>query len=132
MTFDDYVKDENSEKNFSDLQNFLDEEVFFNIPNAANFESANLQEAGLDGRLEISTATVDQGKMTLFFTTNTNDKLVRPFGGIPFRDALSMTTRLDDADGLLLHSSVNSWIIIPKEAIGDMLPSTLRSRTYRG
>ena len=110
-TNDDY------ERLFSALEGV---ELFFNVTATSG---AGKPGAGMT---PISTPLVDAGpglKAILFFTSNDNVNLKKPYAGITWKRALEMVLKMPQADGLIIQNINSSWVGIDKKKAKYLLDS---------
>lgn len=109
--------DEDYERLFSALE---DVELFFNVTAEGNNDSGGAKS------VPVSTPLVDAGpglKAVLFFTSNDNVNLKKPYAGITWQRALEMLVRMAHADGLIIQSADAKWIGIDKQRAQFLLSS---------
>ncbi|MEC4592950.1 MULTISPECIES: hypothetical protein [Nitrospirillum] len=131
MNLNDIVADSRSwEDGASVLENFLREEIFFNITNANEFPKGGLSDAVRDGKAHMATAKLPDGQMAIFYTSKEDHRIKPPFCGISLREALQMTLLNGGVEGLLLQSDGDAWIAVQKDVIRtlDLTKGQERSR----
>jgi ribosome-binding ATPase YchF (GTP1/OBG family) len=124
MTLNRYII-ENADKvqDSSFLQEFDQTEVFFTILESNKPLPNGPMQASEDTSLRIQTADLDIGKMVIYYTNKSDDRLSKEFGGMPLNRALKMVQEMRDVDGILLQSDEDAWFSADKQAINNVLRS---------
>jgi hypothetical protein len=124
MTLNRYII-ENADKvqDSSFLQEFDQTEVFFTILESNKPLPNGPMQASKDTSLRIQTADLDIGKMVIYYTNKSDDRLSKKFGGMPLNRALKMVQEMRDVDGILLQSDEDAWFSADKQAINNVLRS---------
>lgn len=121
MNLDSLIADNNNWKNGAGiLSQFLDTEVFFNILGADEKLKSGEMTVTNTNHLGMPTAKLENGEMAIFYTTNMDARLNKPFGGVSLQVALNMALANDDIDGILLQSNSSAWISISKIEIRNL------------
>jgi hypothetical protein len=97
-------------------------ELFFNVIPDKNLPSSGTVVSGKEKRIHVPLQSVGESlKAMVFYSTNSNPVLNKPFAGIPWERALAMVSNMPDADGLVIQGSSNAWVAINRDTINKLL-----------
>lgn len=68
-----------------------------------------------EGRQTLEAVTAGPLRCARFFTTRTHPLLGAPFGGIPWKAALTMLAKLPDVTGVMVVNNADDWVVFSKE-----------------
>lgn len=118
MTLNEYIiehSDRGAGEDF--LHRFSKTEVFFSLPDASRDLADGLMEFERDTEMALQIATLDVGRMAIFYASKNDPRLTERFAGMPLIRAAQLVCDLSQVDGMLLQSEGSAWFVARKEAL---------------
>lgn len=110
--------------NAAKTKNARDYDAFFQLARGMElFFNVTTLDASTPG-VPISVPLVEAApglNAVLFFVSNNNQSLKKPFGGLVWEKALEMVVNMPQADGLVIQGDDAAWIGIDKEKAKALL-----------
>lgn len=122
MALNDFVI---ANANKAGTENFLrtcgTEEIFFSIPEPQQGLKDGPLTVSQGAKMGVPIVQLEIGPVALFYTSRDDERLAERFAGMPLMRAAEMICKQPGVEGMLLQSSEDAWLVVPQEALRQLL-----------